>query len=123
VCRDVIFGPEHDPAVCAYITDEAGSLLGVDEIRARIIRHEPLRVADSIHLAYASLLGRPLLKRLYIWYLSKNGGEGVRASFSNADSLDRNAIGGVPLHLVSRNGSAAVPKPPSSQQAQDPSST
>ena len=61
-----------DPDMRATVTDEAGSPLGIDEIRARIICREPLRVADSIHLAYASLLGRPLLKRLYIWYLSKN---------------------------------------------------
>jgi len=61
-----------DPDMCAYVTDENGIPLGVDEIRKRMIRRTPLRVTDTIHIAYASWLGKRLLKRLYLWYLSKN---------------------------------------------------
>ena len=61
-----------DPDMCAYVADGAGVPLGVDEIRRRLVRGEPLRIANTIQLAYASWLGRPLLKRLYAWYLSKN---------------------------------------------------
>jgi len=61
-----------DPDMCAYVTDEDGTPLGIMEIRDRIVRRAPLRVSNTIHMAYASLLGKRLLKRLYIWYLSKN---------------------------------------------------
>lgn len=88
-----------DPDMCAYITDEAGSPLGVDEIRARIIRCEPLRVADSIHLAYASLLGRPLLKRLYLWYLSKNIFRYDTPARSEPD-YERSTSGRTHVHLI-----------------------
>ena len=53
-------------------TDEDGTPLGIMEIRDRIVRRAPLRVSNTIHMAHAALLGKRLLKRLYIWYLSKN---------------------------------------------------
>ncbi|MGB2982807.1 MAG: transglutaminase domain-containing protein, partial [Candidatus Bipolaricaulia bacterium] len=61
-----------DADMCAYVTDEQGIPLGPDEIRERLIRRAPLYVSDTIQMAYASWLGKPLLKRLYLWYLSKN---------------------------------------------------
>lgn len=61
-----------DPDMCAYLMDEAGTPLGADEVRERLVRGRPLHVADSVHLAGVSWIGRPLLKRLYLWYLSKN---------------------------------------------------
>jgi len=88
-----------DPDMCACITDEAGSPLGVEEIRARIIRREQLRVADSVHLAYASLLGRPLLKRLYIWYLSKNIFRYDTPARSEPD-YERTTPGKTHIHLI-----------------------
>jgi hypothetical protein len=61
-----------DPDMRAFVTDEGGTPLSIGEIRERIIDRRPLRVSDTIHMAYASLLGKRLLKRLYVWYLSKN---------------------------------------------------
>jgi len=74
----VVYSREHDrwiqldPDMCAYVTDENGTPLGTGEIRERIADRQPLRVSDTIHFAHASWLGRRLLKRIYIWYLSKN---------------------------------------------------
>jgi len=61
-----------DPDMRAYLTDERGVPLSVLEVRDRIIHRKPLHVSNTIHMAGASLLGKRLLKRLYIWYLSKN---------------------------------------------------
>ena len=61
-----------DADMCAYVTDEAGTPLGVEEIRRRLIDRRPLRTSDSIRMAYVNWLGKTLVKRLYIWYLSKN---------------------------------------------------
>ena len=61
-----------DPDMCAYVADEHGTPLGIGEIRQRVVDRHPLRVSDTIHFAHASWHGRRLLKRIYIWYLSKN---------------------------------------------------
>jgi len=61
-----------DPDMCAYVTDEHGVPLGVGEIRERIIDQRPLLVSNTIDMAYTSMLGKPLVKSVYLWYLSKN---------------------------------------------------
>ena len=61
-----------DPDMCAYVTDENGVPLGVGEIRERMIDRRPLLVSNTIDMAYTSMLGKPLVKSVYLWYLSKN---------------------------------------------------
>jgi len=88
-----------DPDMNAYVTDDAGVPLGVDEIRDRLVRGERLRVSDRIQLAYASWLGRLLLKRLYVWYLSKNIFRYDVRARSEPDYETRKS-GRVYLHLI-----------------------
>jgi len=61
-----------DADMNAFVTDPDSAPLGLAEIRRRLVLRQPLSVSDSVDLRYASLLGRRLLKRLYVWYLSKN---------------------------------------------------
>jgi hypothetical protein len=56
-----------DPDMCGYLRDENGNILGVREIRRRLIADEPLIVNDDIG-GFPRILG----KWSYIWYLSKN---------------------------------------------------
>lgn len=71
-CRDLEKWVLFDADMNAFVTDPEGTPLGIAEIRRRIVRRQPLRVSDSVDLRYASLIGSRLLKRLYLWYLSKN---------------------------------------------------
>lgn len=61
-----------DPDMCTIVTDESGTPLDPGEIRDSIASGKPLRVSNTIHMAYAGWLGKRLLKRLYLWYLTKN---------------------------------------------------
>ncbi|MFC2077910.1 transglutaminase domain-containing protein [Candidatus Bipolaricaulota bacterium] len=88
-----------DPDMCAFVTDEHGTTLGGGEIRERLIRRAPLRVSDTIHMAYASWIWKPLLKRLYIWYLSKNIFRFDCPARSESD-YESESSGRVYLHLI-----------------------
>lgn len=60
----------------AYFTDENGTILGIPEIRHRIINKEELRASDGMEFAggkFLKLLGKLFgAENLYSWYLSKN---------------------------------------------------
>ncbi len=56
-----------DPDMRGYFMDEQGQLLGVQEIRQRMISGDPLIVSDDI-VPWARRLG----KNFYKWYISKN---------------------------------------------------
>jgi hypothetical protein len=71
-CRELGRWVMFDADMNAFVTDPDGTPLGITEIRRRVVYRQPLRVSDSVDLKYASLLGSRLLKRLYLWYLSKN---------------------------------------------------
>jgi hypothetical protein len=88
-----------DPDMCAFVTDESAVPLSVMEIRERIIARQPLRVSDSIHIAGAGWIGRPLLKRVYLWYLSKNIFRMDCRQQSEPD-YESHASGKVYLHLI-----------------------
>jgi len=54
-----------DPDMCGFLRDENGNILGISEIRQRLIADEPLIVNDDI---FPKVVG----KWIYTWYLSKN---------------------------------------------------
>ena len=56
-----------DPDMCGYLRDENGHILGVPEIRRRLIGDEPLIVNDDIG-GFSKVMG----KWSYTSYLSKN---------------------------------------------------
>ncbi len=56
-----------DADMCGYLRDENGTILGILEIRRRLITGDPLNVNDDIGF-FASVLG----KWSYLWYLRKN---------------------------------------------------
>jgi hypothetical protein len=56
-----------DADMCGYLEDESGSILGIPEIRQRLVMGKPLIVNDEIGV-FSKVLG----KWSYIWYLSKN---------------------------------------------------
>jgi hypothetical protein len=56
-----------DPDMCGYLRDENEDILGIPEIRRRLIADEPLVVNDDIG-GFSKFLG----KWSYPWYLSKN---------------------------------------------------
>jgi hypothetical protein len=56
-----------DPDMCGYLSDENGEILGIPEIRRRLISGEPLVVNDDIG-GFSKVAG----KWSYPWYLSKN---------------------------------------------------
>lgn len=56
-----------DPDMCGYLRDEDGRLLGISEIRERMVTGMPLIVNDDIR-GLSKILG----KWSYLWYLSKN---------------------------------------------------
>ena len=56
-----------DPDFGGYFMDERGNLLGIPEIRRRLVAGEPLRANQDVR-GFTTLLG----KGSYPWYLSKN---------------------------------------------------
>ena len=54
-----------DPDMCGFLRDENGNILGISEIRQRLIADEQLIVNDDI---FPKVVG----KWIYTWYLSKN---------------------------------------------------
>jgi len=64
-----------DPDFCAYLKDEEGTILGLLEIREKIIKNEPLFVNKEQQYNISGILGliaNPLKRKTYVWYLSKN---------------------------------------------------
>ncbi len=65
-----------DPDGRGFMVDERGLLLGVNEVRRRLVNGDPLHINDDVDPAHAewlpSWLPKRLLKYLYRWYLSKN---------------------------------------------------
>ncbi len=61
-----------DPDMRGYIVDEAGTLIGIREVRDRLSAGLPLCINDDVDMAGVNWLPRPLHKALYRWYLSKN---------------------------------------------------
>ena len=64
-----------DPDFCAYVCDEDGTILGLFEIREKIINNEPLVVNKEQKYNVGGLWGvivNTLKRKSYITYLSKN---------------------------------------------------
>ena len=64
-----------DPDFCAYLKDEEGTILGLLEIREKIIKNEPLFVNKEQQYNIGGILGlivNPIKRKMYVWYLSKN---------------------------------------------------
>lgn len=61
-----------DPDTMGYVTDEAGTPLGVHEIRERLADRSPLRVNGDIDLYCGRLPFRRLRRAAYKTYLAKN---------------------------------------------------
>jgi hypothetical protein len=64
-----------DPDFCAYVCDEEGTILGLLEIREKIIKNELLVVNKEQQYNRSGFFGaivNPLKRKMYIVYLSKN---------------------------------------------------
>ncbi|MHA1557153.1 MAG: hypothetical protein ACTSPM_09500 [Candidatus Heimdallarchaeota archaeon] len=64
-----------DADFCTYLMDEKNNILGLKEIRQRLIQNKPLKINKEEKYNVSGIKGffiNPLKRKTYLWYISKN---------------------------------------------------